>query len=323
MDGLDRIRGMLAGVALGDTLGAPLEFKHNSDKKYTGYIEFKTTWNTRAGKKELAIGQFTDDTEMTLTLMRSLIENNGYDKEEVILSYMNWANSTWSLGRNTRALLKGIKTLKGYYTRFNGMRKTKEFKNNQSNGCLMRATPLIFFHDACEQDTTITNIHPVCINSVKVYIRILRYLYAGHDTSSIMTRIHKYITAPSLRNIYEKALLGDEPNMDENKGFILHAMWLIFFILDNLGTIFTTFEDTIDWVIDSHRGSDTDTNAAIVGGMLGIYFGLEKMLMEEKTAYNFPIIINRNRKESKTPRDKRYMLTDFYKLTENYYNISS
>lgn len=70
----DRVAGMLMGVALGDALGAPHEFKNSlSLNKYTGILEHASKITSRwQGVRSMVVGQVTDDTEMTLTLAQSI-----------------------------------------------------------------------------------------------------------------------------------------------------------------------------------------------------------------------------------------------------------
>src|SRR5665647_1791246 len=90
----DKIQGMFMGVFLGDALGFPTEFKCNANVPYTGKLEFKPFYISRfQGKREYEIGSTSDDTEMTLALLRSMIENNGYVRDKVIKSYMDWVNN--------------------------------------------------------------------------------------------------------------------------------------------------------------------------------------------------------------------------------------
>lgn len=55
---LDKIRGMFMCMFLGDALGAPHEFRCNSNTPYTGKLEFTAFRTSRfQGKKELVVVQ--------------------------------------------------------------------------------------------------------------------------------------------------------------------------------------------------------------------------------------------------------------------------
>src|SRR5438105_793924 len=94
-DYLDRFRGAFAGLFIGDVLGAPHEFRTSTPLDlYTGLIKFETTVPSRFhGVRTIPLGQYTDDTEMTLTLMRSIKDNQGYNPKDIIYKYSLWATS--------------------------------------------------------------------------------------------------------------------------------------------------------------------------------------------------------------------------------------
>ena len=150
----DKRFGAIIGHALGDALGAPVEFYPYAH--YTGVLDSPIVRYSRAyGKQVSSVGQITDDTEMALVLMETL--NSGYTKEKAVVNYMLWANNNYDgckgnmpfMGKNTRNLFIAPKpTYKLYNNRFNKHYPdeiTKE--NSQSNGALMRAYPLAFTND--------------------------------------------------------------------------------------------------------------------------------------------------------------------------------
>ena len=67
MDLLDRYRGALLGLACGDALGAPVEFK-----KPGTFVPVREM--TGGGAFHLPPGYWTDDTSMALCLAESLVE---------------------------------------------------------------------------------------------------------------------------------------------------------------------------------------------------------------------------------------------------------
>ncbi len=115
----DRIRGILEGHALGDSLGSGYEFKSSPrPETFNGVYEHPVnTFNRFQGARNGVLGQITDDFEMTLTLACSLIRNQGFNREDVILSYARWAQGSGTKkgcsfqGKNTRRLFKN-KTLR-------------------------------------------------------------------------------------------------------------------------------------------------------------------------------------------------------------------
>ena len=77
-----RYKGSMLGLAIGDSLGAPVEFtKKDSFEKIEYY--------RRGGKFNVEIGEYTDDTSMALCLAQSLIDKQGTDQKDQLSKYCN------------------------------------------------------------------------------------------------------------------------------------------------------------------------------------------------------------------------------------------
>ena len=150
----NKLKGIIYGHALGDALGAPVEFFPFGH--YTGLLDTPITRYTRNyGKQVSVVGQVTDDTELALTLFNTI--KDGYTKEKAVVNYMLWANNKFEgckgnvpwIGNNTRNLFIAPKpTYKLYENRFKKHYTTEESKEqSQSNGALMRCYPLAFVED--------------------------------------------------------------------------------------------------------------------------------------------------------------------------------
>ena len=83
MDTLNRFRGCLLGLALGDAVGTTLEFKTKGS-----FIPI--TDMVGGGPFRLKPGQWTDDTSMALCLATSLLESQGFDADDQMQRYCRW-----------------------------------------------------------------------------------------------------------------------------------------------------------------------------------------------------------------------------------------
>lgn len=105
---LDRIRGCLAGVAIGDALGMPVEMMTREQiMKATGHKgvqDLMAPIQTRiGGTRNLPAGATTDDTQLTLAVARSLIkcgEFNAMDQAIELVTEFHLMPFGW--GRTTR-----------------------------------------------------------------------------------------------------------------------------------------------------------------------------------------------------------------------------
>ena len=82
---LDRQRGCLLGLAVGDALGAAVEFQPpGTFEPVTGY--------RAGGPHRLEPGEWTDDTSLALALADSIAQA-GWDLNDQVRRYVSWADS--------------------------------------------------------------------------------------------------------------------------------------------------------------------------------------------------------------------------------------
>lgn len=315
MSSLDCVQGTLVGVVLGDALGAPHEYCRNL--AYTGKLEHSSQFFTRwQGSYTLPPGQVTDDSEMTIILARSLLQGGGYDPDKVALSYMEWANSgVRTIGTNTRGLFKGIKTLKGYKARISKILRLPLSERSQSNGSLMRCSPLsVLKDDECiEADCNLSNPHPVTIDCNRVYVNALRDCQRGLSREEIVSLALLRSQTEEVKETLQGALSEGERDVREKRGWCLHSLWCAFRAFSR----FDSYSEAIGWVI--RLGGDTDTNAAITGGLMGAHMGLNAMLSETETSENLKILLAADSSNGDCPRPGCYQPKDILDLGERLY----
>lgn len=83
MEKIERYRGCLLGLAVGDAVGTTLEFKLPGT-----FTPIKDM--VGGGPFQLMAGQWTDDTSMALCLAESLIEKKGFDPVHQLQKYLQW-----------------------------------------------------------------------------------------------------------------------------------------------------------------------------------------------------------------------------------------
>jgi ADP-ribosylglycohydrolase len=317
-DSLNRFRGMLAGHFLGDALGAPYEFSRGGIKLkyYSPDLIFSTTYYSRAGQKNLEVAQFTDDSEMTITMMRTLLQTGkeaNYLEESFIQAYLNWANSgTWCLGRNTRALFKGIKTVNGYRNR-----TRKMDYNNQSNGSLMKVSPFALLPEAkriplLEMDTNLTHRNPVVLEANIVYTAMLARALEGAKSYDILQAACDNLQSPELIQVYSDAIANKPRDVTgKTKGWLLHAFYCAVWV----AAFASNYRDYIAVIIK--MGGDTDTNAAIAGAIIGAKIGYRALWQEESS--NLNQVLGFSPDFGRNPRPAYYLANDFMELTQEFF----
>jgi ADP-ribosyl-[dinitrogen reductase] hydrolase len=132
----DRSRGALIGLAVGDALGAAVEFKSpGSFASVTGYRD--------GGPHRLDAGEWTDDTSMALALADS-IATVGWDLNDQANRYVQW----WKTGKysvNGRCFDIGITTrsaLGNFVAKKNALVSGDRSDGASGNGSIMRLAPV-------------------------------------------------------------------------------------------------------------------------------------------------------------------------------------
>jgi ADP-ribosylglycohydrolase len=135
----DRFRGCLLGLAVGDALGAAVEFEPPGT--------FEPVTDMRGGGRfGLEPGQWTDDTSLALCLAQSLIERRGFDPMDQMHRYLRWYNEGYmsstgvcfDCGITTAKALHQFEANPQPYCGSSDPRKA-------GNGSLMRLAPVPMF----------------------------------------------------------------------------------------------------------------------------------------------------------------------------------
>lgn len=325
----DKLLGAIQGCILGDSLGAPHEFWYNKNLKFTGKLEHRPRMLSQfQGTRYGVIGQWTDDSEMTLALLSSLALSKGsYDSDETVKMYMKWANSKpIGMGRNTRKLFYGIKTLRGYKKRWNkyfGPDVVREYEP-ESNGSLMRASPLAVLQDTqgCIQDCNLSNPTSLNQEANRIYVSSIRLALQGASKKTILAQAKKtknkririilaHALHPNGRSRKYPPKEGEIQPFDINgkmKGWVGISLYVAFRLFAFTNSFKEAVQKAVSW------GGDTDTNAAITGALCGAYYGSKKILSDFTTHKNWTVISNAKTEEESFPRPSQYTPYDLESL---------
>ena len=144
----DQARGMLVGLAVGDALGAPLEFSTRGTRP-------PVTGMQGGGPFGLAPGQWTDDTSMALCLAHSLTACGGWDPQDAMTRFLRWRDTGYlsatgacfDIGIQTGEALSHFKATGAPYA-------GPEDEARSGNGGIMRLAPVVLAYGddlACAQ----------------------------------------------------------------------------------------------------------------------------------------------------------------------------
>ena len=281
----DAALGAVLGALVGDAAGAVLEFFGGeiaeADVAHALTMPGGGTWR-------VAPGQVTDDGELTMCLLRALAEAPEAPREAAAIRYAAWvASRPFDIGATTAASL-GCLRREPWTSRARevGVAATMEeaaaerCMPSKANGSLMRIAPLGVWAAsrdperalrAAAEDATLSHPNPACVEAARAYVLAISTLVAtGGDAARAIEAATAWVRAHAdeeVRGWFEEALSGSAPAYTPMDGFVRIAFTHAFRHLARG----TRYEDAIAETLLG--GGDTDTNACIVGGLLGARWG--------------------------------------------------
>jgi ADP-ribosyl-[dinitrogen reductase] hydrolase len=274
----NRALGCMLGMVIGDSLGSQVEFQ-TAETIRAAYpdgvrdLADSPVWQTLAG-------QPTDDSELGLTLARSLVRCGGYDVEDAAAAYGRWyASEPFDCGTTTRLAFGPAAVALADKA---GAARSKADKSSQSNGSLMRIAPVgVWARDPAEaalvagEDSSLSHPHPVCRTACGAFAAAISAALAGADRRGMMEaalRAAEGVSAVS--DALRQAAAGVAPaDFQHHMGWVLIALQNAFFHLAAGTAVEPALIETVG------QGGDTDTNAAIAGALLGAADGRASLPM--------------------------------------------
>ncbi|MCI0480213.1 MAG: ADP-ribosylglycohydrolase family protein [Candidatus Dadabacteria bacterium] len=279
MDLLSRFRGCLLGLAVGDALGAPVEFEpRGSFPPITDY--------RGGGPFNLGAGDWTDDTSLALCLAESLVEKLGFDPRDQAERYIAWwreghlscTGNCFDIGNTTRWSLQRFLDTGDSYSGPTDSSKA-------SNGSLMRLAPVpLFFHAHPEDAVKYSGLSSKTTHGASAAVDSCRYLGAlivGALTGERKERLLTDIYEPA-RGIWGKAPLssevavvargsyrGAEPPDIQALGTAVKTLEAALWAFNKT----STFEEGC--LLAVNLGDDADTVGAVYGQLAGAYYGVD------------------------------------------------
>lgn len=280
-DYLDRQRGALIGLAVGDALGAAVEFKSpGSFKPVTGY--------RAGGPHGLPAGAWTDDTSMALALADSL-GCVGWDLNDQAHRYVQW----WRHGKysvNGTCFDIGITTQQALsrFERTGDATTSGDTSGRASgNGSIMRLAPVPIryahlFPDQldelikyCVESSRPTHASPQCLSACTYFGLVLAGLIHGVDRDEVLDPTWTHLAQlkrfqplhPEILHVAEGSFREKKPPEIKGSGYVVKsleaALWAFHDARD--------FREAVLRAVN--LGDDADTTGAVCGQLAGAYWG--------------------------------------------------
>jgi ADP-ribosyl-[dinitrogen reductase] hydrolase len=260
-DGLsleDRALAAFLGFAIGDALGATVEFmtKREITARYGIHRNI-----IGGGWLRLAPGRVTDDTEMALMLGRSLVRRGKLDVHDVCDEFAAWLKTgPTDVGNTCR---RGIRR---YITQ--GTIEGPFFEGDAGNGAAMRILPValatVGHPDQARRwsmaQAHITHHHPLSDDACLALVRMLHGLLCGGDKRAVREIAEALIDSHRTFRF--------QPYQGQSSGYIIDTMQTV------LHFYFGT-DSFVDCVIQTvNQGGDADTTGALAAMLAGATYGM-------------------------------------------------
>lgn len=277
----DRRRGALVGLAIGDALGAAIEFRSpGSFKPVTGYRD--------GGPHGLKPGEWTDDSSMALALADS-IGSVGWDLDDQANRYLAW----WRTGKysvNGRCFDVGIQT-RGALSRFQEHKNARESADTSErasgNGSIMRLAPVpIRYADLypdnvvelsrlAEESSLPTHASEQCLSACRYLAIVLAAFMHGEAREEILSPawkpLQKLNDIKPLHPLIQAIALGSfrrkQPPEIKGSGWVVASLEAALWAFHDA----SDFEEAVLRAVN--LGDDADTTGAVCGQLAGAFWG--------------------------------------------------
>lgn len=270
---MNKIYNAIMGLVVGDALGVPVEFKKRDTYKVTDMMGH--------GTHNQLPGTWSDDSSMTLATLESVVRMGHVDPIDIMKNFEKWLycgeftpyGVTFDVGGTTQSAI--LRFNRGYALKDCGGKSV----NDNGNGALMRILPvsLMPYSDVKRYNISnvirLTHAHDISIIGCYIYTVVVEEILNSSSKEcaieAAIKTFHEQITNIPILGDYKS--LFNIKTLDRNdiksSGYVVDtleaALWCLYHT-DN-------YRDCVLTAVN--LGDDTDTVAAVAGGLAGLYYG--------------------------------------------------
>ncbi|PUB82183.1 MAG: ADP-ribosyl-[dinitrogen reductase] hydrolase [gamma proteobacterium symbiont of Ctena orbiculata] len=256
-----RALGAYLGLAVGDALGATTEFLTPREirEKYGVHNRI-----CGGGWLHLKPGQVTDDTEMSLALGQSIIDNGGVEAKAVAEAFSQWMRGKpVDIGNTVR---RGI-----VHYRNSGETSVPENEFDAGNGACMRSLPVAITYwnagwdelvAASRTQSHITHHNRQADAGTEALLQMLRMVFKNVSKQSLFDIANGLVEN---HRVYR----FDRGQVENPSGWIVETLQAVFQSFFNHDDFESVLVDVVN------RGGDADTTGAIAGMLAGAFYGVD------------------------------------------------
>lgn len=296
MELIERYRGSLFGLAIGDAVGSTVEFQEPGSFEPVEDM-------TGGGVFRLRPGDWTDDTSMALCLADSLIESRGFNPTDQLERYLRWyhqgylSSQGWcfDIGTTTRKALLNFETTKKPLSGIDD-------EQSAGNGSIMRLAPipLAFVNkesamDLAGDSSKTTHSNKLCIDACRYMAALIVGALQEASKEELLSQkyspVKEYWLHRPLCPEIEEVSLGSfktkEPPEIQGSGYVVRsleaALWA-FHKTDN-------YKDGC--LLAVNLGDDADTTGAVYGQIAGAFYGEAELPENWRAKIAMPDVIKK------------------------------
>ncbi len=278
---IDRQRGCFLGLAIGDALGAAVEFMDAGRfEPVTGY--------RGDGPHRLNPGEWTDDTSLALALADSIVQA-GWDLNDQAHRYLEWflqgkysvTGRCFDIGFTTRRAL-------GRFVQLKDARRSGDSDSRSSgNGSIMRLAPVpirfakLFPDHIAElsqraaESSLPTHASEECLSSCRYFALVLAALIGGHDRQEVLSpdwpplsELHRHAPLhPQVAEMAVGSFKTRQPPEIVGSGYVVRSLEAALWAFHDAHS----FDDAVLKAVN--LGDDADTTGAVCGQLAGAFWG--------------------------------------------------
>ena len=286
------LKGMLLGLAVGDALGVPVEFESRRRLKDNPVKNMRS-----GGSWGQAAGTWSDDTSLTIAAMESISRFGKINFQDIMENFLRWyergdftaTGERFDIGNTTRAAIVRFSRKILPPTKCGATEK-----NSKGNGSLMRILPATLYLfgtrgkigvdelKIIHEFSALTHGHIISQMACGIYSLIAAQLLSGKNISEAFT-----LGMNDAKNFYgtDEAFKNFSRLCDENFAALPEdEISSSGYVVDTLEAALWCLLNTDDYKTLALKavnlGEDTDTTAAVAGGLAGIFYGAESIPAE-------------------------------------------
>lgn len=286
---IELVKGAIFGLAVADALGVPVEFEPR-EKLQKNPVDKMLGFGSHAVPK----GTWSDDTSMALCTLNSIAQKGKIDLIDNILEFSKWAEDGYmtphgemfDIGRTTLASLRNYWKSNDVYT----CGGKSDYDNG--NGSLMRIMPVSLYNylKNLSEEKSIQNVHEVSalthahersLIACGIYDFIVKELIKCPEKESVNIALNKaqkyYANYKELKRydrIFDKDFINKNIDQIKSSGYVVDTLEAAIWCLLNTNN----YKDCVLKAVN--LGEDTDTVAAVAGGLAGILYGYDSIPKE-------------------------------------------